>query len=100
MRTGHIEVRRGNVVDRVPLSGDRLTVGRDPSNDVALPDDPTVSRRHAVFEQLPGGWWIRDLGSTNGTFVNGSQVVEERPVFDDDEVRVGDSRLVFHDQPR
>lgn len=95
-----MEVWRGGMASRVPLEGNQLTVGREPSHDIALPDDPTVSRNHAVFEQLPGGWWIRDLGSTNGTYVNGVEVVDERPVFADDEIRVGDSRLVFRDQPR
>lgn len=100
MRTGHLEVWRGGESERVPLDGESLTVGRDFDNDVALPDDRAVSRRHAVFEQLPGGWWIRDLGSTNGTYVNGVEVVGERPVFAGDEIRVGDTRLVFRDQPR
>lgn len=95
-----MEVWRGGEAERVPLVGERLTVGRDPANDVAVPDDLTVSRNHAVFEQLPGGWWIRDLGSTNGTYVNGVEVTDERPVFPDDEIRVGDTRLVFRDQPR
>ena len=46
--------------------------------------DATVSRRHALLLHVEGTWWLRDLGSTNGTYVNGSLVV------DDVEVRPGD----------
>ncbi|MDQ3979055.1 MAG: FHA domain-containing protein, partial [Actinomycetota bacterium] len=57
--------------ERVELVGDRLTIGRGEANDVILPDDPTVSRRHAVFERLAAGWCVSDLDSLNGTLVNG-----------------------------
>src|SRR5881396_3280820 len=58
----------------VPLEGERLTVGTDVSNDLALPADATLSRLHAVFDRYPSGWCVRDLDSRNGTFVNGERV--------------------------
>jgi predicted component of type VI protein secretion system len=79
----------------VHLEGDRVTVGKDASNDLALPADATLSRLHAVFEHYPSGWCVRDLDSRNGTFVNGERIRLERPLRHGDEVRVGSSRLRY-----
>jgi hypothetical protein len=46
-------------------------IGRSPGSDIALASDPTVSRQHAAIERTAVGWEVRDLGSTNGTRVNG-----------------------------
>ncbi len=53
--------------------GARLIVGRAPSSDIPI-IDPTISRRHAELESAEAGFTIRDLGSSNGTFVNGARV--------------------------
>jgi len=82
----------------VPLDGDRVTVGKDPANDVPLSFDPTVSRLHAVLERLPSGWIIRDLGSRNGTFVNGERIMGDRVVRAGDEIRLGKTRCSLRDQ--
>jgi hypothetical protein len=59
----------------VPLPHDgELTIGRDPSNDVVI-DSSTVSRRHAQVRSTAGGWLLRDLGSSNGTYVDGTTAV-------------------------
>lgn len=55
----------------VPARGDLLRIGRSVDNDVVLDGEPTVSRRHAELVRSPEGWAIRDLGSANGTHVNG-----------------------------
>ena len=73
----------------------RTVIGRSPSNEVAFPEDLLVSRTHAVIEQYAGGWVVRDLGATNGTFVNGVRVVAERVLRSGDEIRLGDSVLLF-----
>jgi ABC-type multidrug transport system ATPase subunit/pSer/pThr/pTyr-binding forkhead associated (FHA) protein len=60
------------------LSSTSVTVGRDPQNQIVL-DDPLVSRRHAEFRRLADGrWTLVDLGSFNGTFVNGVRLEETR----------------------
>lgn len=56
----------------LPIAG-RLTIGRLEGNSLVLPD-PSVSAHHAVLDQRPNGWFIRDLGSTNGTMVEGRPV--------------------------
>jgi hypothetical protein len=53
-------------------------------------DDATVSRRHALLSKRADGWWIVDLGSTNGTRVNGVQAAEQ-PVGPGDRVELGDA---------
>jgi len=50
-----------------------MTIGRDAANGIMLAD-VSVSGRHATIEQVAGGWRLADLGSTNGTFVNGRPV--------------------------
>jgi pSer/pThr/pTyr-binding forkhead associated (FHA) protein len=79
----------------VALDGGRVTLGRDAENTVALTRDDTVSGLHAVLECYPSGWSVRDLGSTNGTFVNNARVAVEHRLRNGDEIRIGDSRLVF-----
>jgi DNA-binding CsgD family transcriptional regulator len=79
----------------VDLAAGRATVGRGADNDVALPWDRTVSTLHAVLQRYPSGWSVRDLGSTNGTFVNNARVTAEQRLRNGDEVTVGASRLVF-----
>ncbi len=58
-----------------PLAG-KVIIGREPSSGIVL-GDPSVSARHASIEQTRGGWKLRDLGSTNGTSVNGRTVGPE-----------------------
>jgi uncharacterized protein YkwD len=69
-----------------------IAIGTHPSNDVVL-DDTTVSRRHATITRQPGGFELADLGSTNGTFVNGRQVRKPIAVKSGDEIRFGSARF-------
>ena len=71
-----------------------MTIGRAESSSIPL-DDAAVSRLHAVLQCYPGGWSIRDLGSANGTFVNGEPLAGERQLRPGDEIRVGGVSLVF-----
>ena len=76
----------------VQVTGDRLTVGRQAGNDLMLLD-PKTSRQHAYFQALPDGRLaLYDLGSSNGTFVNGHQV-QSATLSGGEEVRFGDTTL-------
>jgi pSer/pThr/pTyr-binding forkhead associated (FHA) protein len=67
-------------------------IGRAPECDLVLPD-MTVSWRHAELRPAPGGWMLVDLGSTNGTQVNGWQAGEGATVRPGDAVRFGHTRF-------
>ena len=85
-------------VQLVPLSGDRLVIGREAENDLAVPWDVEVSRVHALLERLAGSWTVVDDDlSRNGTFVNGNRVRGRRRLNDRDVVRVGVTQILFCD---
>ena len=94
-----LELRDGDGVQRlVTLSGERVTVGRSPSAGLALAWDAQVSRSHASIECIDGVWTVLDDGrSTNGTFVNEERVQGRRTLRHLDVIRVGATRLRFHD---
>lgn len=69
------------------------TVGRSPDCAIHLDDDEYVSSRHALMTPAENGVWVEDLGSTNGTFVNGAQVTSSRLLQAGDLVRIGDTQL-------
>jgi pSer/pThr/pTyr-binding forkhead associated (FHA) protein len=80
------------------LTGDRITVGRDPRADVPLDWDGEVSRVHALLERISGEWGVVDDGrSRNGTFVNGERARGRRRLRDGDVLRMGRTALVFRD---
>src|SRR5215212_11185304 len=71
-----------------------MTVGTLESNDVVV-DADGVSRVHAAFERFGDAWCVRDLGSRNGTFVNGGRIIGERALHSGDEIVLGRLRLLF-----
>lgn len=70
------------------------TIGRDPKGSDLVIDDETVSREHARVRFEQGRFVIYDLGSTSGTYVNGSSV-QRQMLYDDDRISVGNAHLVF-----
>ena len=92
-----VEVITGVRSWRLEVEADRSTVGKADENDIALADDPTASHLHAVLERFAAGWCVTDLGSSNGTFVNGERIWASRRLRHGDEIRVGQTRLVFRD---
>ena len=83
--------------ERYPLMGAITILGRDDSADIIL-DDPGISRRHSELRVTTDGphfvTTIRDLGSTNGTFVNGERITSEH-LDDGDRVTVGRTSITF-----
>ncbi|MFC7449853.1 FHA domain-containing protein [Rhodococcus daqingensis] len=96
----HLEVWKPSGRALIALTGHRVTVGKASTNVVQLSDDKTVSRLHAVLENFGRDWSVRDLGSRNGTFVNGERIFAERVLRSGYELRIGNSRLIFWDMER
>jgi pSer/pThr/pTyr-binding forkhead associated (FHA) protein len=89
-------VRRGpNVGARFLLDADLTTVGRHPEADIFL-DDVTVSRRHAEFLRAGTAFEVKDLGSLNGTYLDGNRIQGTVGLHDGAEVQVGKFRLTFY----
>ena len=84
----------------IPLEGDEIVIGRDPGCDLVLPANCPASRRHAVLYRKDAGWHIRDLGSSNGTKLNGT-LIEDTPLAEADEVELAPFRFVYEtkDEP-
>ncbi|MFN8529165.1 MAG: FHA domain-containing protein [Anaerolineae bacterium] len=84
-------VRRGPQPNQTyELNKDIITLGRDITNDIVI-NDPEVSRHHMRMTRGPGGYTIEDLGSTNGTFVNGQRVTGARPLRNGDMIGLGET---------
>ena len=81
------------------LDSERVAVGTLESNDLVV-DVEGVSRVHAVFERFGDTWTVRDLGSRNGTFVNGGRIIGERALHSGDEILLGRLRLLFRGPAR
>ncbi len=89
-----IQVQDGVAVNKFPVDKSSILFGRHPDSDICI-DDKVVSTEHAVIEVLgdpdgegPTEYWIKDLESTNGTFVNGKKV-KRRKLTNDDFIRIG-----------
>ena len=93
--SSHLEIWKPSGRELFELSGQRVTIGNASTNLVSLDHDATVSRLHAVLENLGFAWSIRDVGSRNGTYLNGEKISAERVLRSGDELRMGSSRLIF-----
>jgi pSer/pThr/pTyr-binding forkhead associated (FHA) protein len=84
-------VRRGPQPNQTyDLTKDITTVGRDITNDIVI-NDPEVSRHHLRFSRTADGFTIEDLGSTNGTFINGQRLSGSRPLNNGDMISLGET---------
>ena len=95
---GHLVVLKSPALgegDVYTLDSSPLSVGRAANNDVSISGDEYASARHARFEPRRDGVWIEDVGSTNGTFVNGIRLTRERRLTPGDVVRIGETDLRF-----
>jgi pSer/pThr/pTyr-binding forkhead associated (FHA) protein len=77
------------------LDSNPLTVGRGTQNDVSIDGDEFASARHVRVEPRRDGVWVSDVGSTNGTYVNGVRIDRPRKLVQGDVVRVGETELRF-----
>ena len=77
------------------IDSNPLTIGRSGDNDLPLGDDEYASAHHARFEPRRDGVYIEDIGSTNGTFVNGIRLTKDRRLVPGDIVRIGETDLRF-----
>ncbi|MCW3040594.1 MAG: hypothetical protein JWM31_2499 [Solirubrobacterales bacterium] len=83
----------GRVGESFPLQADRLGIGRRPDSEIFL-DDVTVSRDHALLVRRGDAYYLDDLGSLNGTYVNRKRIESEQ-LHDGDELQVGKYKLTF-----
>ena len=91
-------VRQGTRAGTVfPLTTDSVVLGREEGADISL-RDPEVSRQHARVSWQAGTYVLEDLGSTNGTFLNGMQITGQRPLRPGDSIGLGQTILVLQPQ--
>ena len=76
---------------RVELTHEALTIGRGPLNDLQLDQDDFTSGKHALIDPRRDGVWVEDLGSTNGSFVNGVRLTSSRRLLPGDVLRIGET---------
>jgi serine/threonine protein kinase len=81
-----VEARTGT---RYSLINSLVKVGRDLTNDISLPDDSSISRQHAWILLINGIYWVEDLGSTNGTYINGKRLSKRSRLKIGDKLRFG-----------
>lgn len=92
LKSPSLSTGREQLLDSAPLS-----VGRSAENDIELRNDGFASVRHARFQPRRDGVWIEDVGSTNGTYVNGSKLSRSRRLTPGDVVRIGETDLRFEE---
>jgi hypothetical protein len=98
LHTGRLVVVKSADLERgedFQLNSAQLTIGRGNQNDIAIATDEYASARHARFEPRQDGVWVQDLGSTNGTYLNGIRLDSPRRLTVGDIVRVGETDLRY-----
>jgi hypothetical protein len=85
------------VGEEFDLDSSPLTVGRGTQNDVSIDGDEFASARHVRVEPRRDGVWVSDVGSTNGTYVNGVRIDRPRKLVQGDVVRVGETELRYEE---
>lgn len=95
----HIVVHQDPTTQQVfPLTEGVLTLGRESYNDIVL-IDPEASRKHAQISFQAGRYVVEDLGSTNGTFVNGRQILTATTLNPGDVIEVGEMARILYQGP-
>ena len=95
--TFRLTIQQGpNLGKSFEIAKDVLTLGRDVSNDIVI-NDAEVSRHHSRFTRQGDGYAVEDLGSTNGTFVNGMRLTGSRALAHGDVVALGETILLGYE---
>jgi hypothetical protein len=98
LNTGRLVVVTSTALDEgdvFEIDSTPLTIGRGGQNDVSIGSDEFASARHVRIEPRRDGVWVHDLGSTNGTHVNGVRIERARKLVPGDVVRVGETELRY-----
>jgi sigma-B regulation protein RsbU (phosphoserine phosphatase) len=82
----------------LPLDQDRYTIGRSSASELCYPEDSGLSRQHLALEANGALWMVRDLGSKNGTFVNGVRITEPHALGRNDRITAGHLTIEFADR--
>ncbi len=98
LKQGGAELILGSLVlpsgERIDIGPDPITIGRLPECRISV-NDSNISRRHAEVRPGPGAFVVADLGSTNGTMVNGIRIAQEQRLSDGDIISVGSTHIRF-----
>jgi pSer/pThr/pTyr-binding forkhead associated (FHA) protein len=97
-KIGRLVVVKSPALDErseVALDSEALTIGRDGVNDVPLPGDRFASAEHARLDPRGDGVWLEDVGSTNGTYVNGVKLQRPKRLEPGDIVKIGETDFRF-----
>jgi hypothetical protein len=100
IESGRLVVAHSPVLDdgaEFGLDSAAVTVGRASQNVISIDGDEFASARHARIEPRRDGVWVSDLGSTNGTFVNGVRIDRPRKLVNGDVVRAGETELRYEE---
>jgi hypothetical protein len=100
IRPGRLVVTHSPVLEEgeeYDLNASAVTIGRASQNTVGIEGDEFASARHARIEPRRDGVWVSDVGSTNGTFVNGVRIDRPRKLVSGDVVRAGETELRFEE---
>ncbi len=81
----------------VPLDRDRISLGRSSANELSYPDDAGLSRQHLALTRSEGEWFVEDLGSKNGTLVNGKRIEKKIRFILGDRISAGHLTIEFAD---
>jgi pSer/pThr/pTyr-binding forkhead associated (FHA) protein len=81
----------------VPLDRDRISLGRSSSNELSYPDDAGLSRQHLALTRTNDEWFVEDLGSKNGTLLNGKRVEQKTRFLLGDRISAGHLTIEFAD---
>jgi pSer/pThr/pTyr-binding forkhead associated (FHA) protein len=88
--------RQEGQLTELDWDAEQISIGRDGANDIVI-DHPLASRRHARLERAEDGFYVRDLESTNGTFINQERVEGACLLRNQDQVIIADTIIIFHD---